>query len=666
MKINWTLAKRVLAGADKKSIVLEGAITKPKSLPPYLQELLSSNAGRYKLDPRERLIDTLKGIMVDGKTPKFSEAAIRREIQNVNTRGMLCVLDKGLYTENRCRQIAEFAKRSDVDLNDVAEFAQMPDRAFAFANSLSPDRFKIFKEFMRYTQGDQFYIQKIGNVDLRRFTFDDLAYISSKMPEENLTKLRKLINIKMPQGPFGHKGEYVFNGEDMLKIANTKGLDLDSLIQIAETSGLNGVSVCEIARTEGINLSKVQKTIAEIRKAHNGNVVLFAQNDTYNPKMFRLQEWSKANDKEVLIKTFDNNARLVSTDRILPVQGKQNQARIIGKDFDVVLESRGLPAKGSEIMEKHTSVISETRQIKDADGKLLRTEMLTSSEVPGLHNWKAVMPDGTVKPLIDVKEKNGILTVTKNFDSLDGTITKSKYKKLPDGSWTTRLNISKDGRVLSKRNIKHKMLSANEAESIINGQKYSIKYSADEIKVLDSNGKTDCIINLRKLVDSCNTPENSAKLKKMLKECSADELQVISKKLKKLEFNDTATGSYARTDLGMVSSSDNIFIFRHEMGHIDDLFGTGDIGRLSSSDKFRQVYQQEYDMFMGNFSNTQKEYVDYFIDRVNVNRVNQPYEETVAELIAANNCPNISDMFGVRTEYLERYFPQTRSFLVNA
>ena len=212
----------------------------------------------------------------------------------------------------------------------------------------------------------------------------------------------------------------------------------------------------------------------------------------YEPDKFRLIEWSKANDKEVLIKTFDNKMNLISTDKVVPVAGKPSQAKIIGKDFEVVLEGHSAPRKKDIVNEKLCVPISETRQISDKDGKLLRTEYLTLSEVEGLHNWKAVMPDGTVKPIIDVKKsKNGILTVTKDMEALDGTVTKSKYRKLPDGSWAMRLNISKDGKILSGRNVKHKMISANEAESTVNGKKYKVLYSSDEIKILNAKGETD-------------------------------------------------------------------------------------------------------------------------------------------------------------------------------
>ena len=164
---------------------------------------------------------------------------------------------------------------------------------------------------------------------------------------------------------------------------------------------------------------------------------------------------------------------------------KNVQAKIIGKDFEVVLEGHSVPRKKDIVNEKILETISETRQIRDKDGRLLRTEYLTPSEIDGLHNWKVVMPDGTVKPIIDVKKsKNGILTVTKDMEALDGTVTKSKYRKLPDGSWAMRLNISKDGKVVSKRNIKHKMLSENEAESVVNGNKYKVLYSPDNFFVL--------------------------------------------------------------------------------------------------------------------------------------------------------------------------------------
>ena len=164
---------------------------------------------------------------------------------------------------------------------------------------------------------------------------------------------------------------------------------------------------------------------------------------------------------------------------------------------------------------------------------------------------------------------------------------------------------------------------------------------------------------------------NGLKLKNMLKECSADELQVISKKLKTLEFNPNKIDAFANCHKGKVSTGDDIFIFRHEMGHIDDLFGTAPAenmkyqGIYSTAKEFRKIYSQELGMFMKEFPQTQRQYVDYFIDHSDLENSIRSFQETVAELLASNKSPDISKLLGTRTEYLERYFPQTRSFLVN-
>ena len=637
-------------------------------LPDYFQEIFRE--GIYKLSPEEKVIDALKEVKTKSGKTKFSEEALRAEIEKVNWGFMRNKDIPGQYwqySDIRCFEIASFAERPDVNLKDVAEFSLLPEHSFAFANSLSKERFKIFKEFMRYTRGDLTCLTEIGVTNRRRFSFEQLVHISRDMPEDVVQRLRKLVNIKMPEGPFVFKDEYLFDGEELIQLASMKNLEINGLVKLAKTSGLDGYSIGELAKVKDIDLSEVSKVINKIKKSHNGDVCFGVEKDLYEPDKFRLIEWSKANDKEVLLKTFDNKMNLISTDKVVPVAGKPNQAKIIGKDFEVVLEGHSVPRKKDIVNEKILETISETRQIRDKDGRLLRTEYLTPSEIDGLHNWKVVMPDGTVKPIIDVKKsKNGILTVTKDMEALDGTVTKSKYRKLPDGSWAMRLNISKDGKVVSKRNIKHKMLSENEAESVVNGNKYKVLYSPDKIRVFNAKGETDCVIDLKSLVDDNNAPENALKLKNMLKECSADELQIISKKLKTLEFNPNKIDAFANCHAGKVSTGDDIFIFRHEMGHIDDLFGTASQGIYSTADAFRKIYLQELDMFMKEFPQTQRHYVDYFINHSDLDMSRRSFQETVAELLASNKSPDISRLLGTRTEYLERYFPQTRSYLINA
>lgn len=643
-------------------------------IPENILKITNSRNGLYKLSPEEKVIDALKGVKDQSGKIKFSEDALKAEIKKVNWGFMRNKDIAGQYSDKRCYEIAKFAERTDVNLKDVAEFSLLPENSFGFANSLSNDRFKIFKEFMRYTECDQLNFHQIGESNIRRFSYKQLLHIAKDMPDEQIHSLKKLLNIKRPDGPFVFKDEFVFGGNDLIKLAQNKDLDINAVAKFAKTSGLNGFSITEMAKVKDMDFNRATNVINQIKKSHKGNVIFSVEKDLYEADKFRLLEWNKSNDKQIIIKTFDNKMNLISTDKIIRVPGKENQARIIGKDFDVVLQAHSVPRKDIEpLTQKVTEVISETRQIRDSSGNLLRTEILSPSKVEGLHNWKAVMPDGTVKPLIDVKmSKSGILTVKKDLEALDGTITKQNYKKLPNGSWTMRLNISKGGKVLSKRNIKHKIISENEAESIINGQKYKVLYSPNEIKLLNSRGDIDCTINLSELIDSNNLPENAIKLKNMLKECSADELQVISKKLKKLEFNKNKMDAYAELHSGTVSCQNDIFIFRHEMGHIDDLFGTAPTpnmdyqGIYSTADDFKKIYFQELNLFMKQFPQTQRAYVDYFIDHTDPELTKRSLQETVAELLASNKSPDINRLIGTRTEYMERYFPKTRSYLVNA
>lgn len=162
--------KKIEFAAELKDVKL---FVKPINdmLPSKMKELVSSRFGAYKISPEEKVIDALKEITTKSGKTKYAENALRAEIKKVNI-GFGPKLDMKQYTDKRCREISMFAERSDVNLRDVAEFAQMPEDSFGFANSLSKDRFKIFKELMRYTQGDRFYIAKIGETNPRRFTFE--------------------------------------------------------------------------------------------------------------------------------------------------------------------------------------------------------------------------------------------------------------------------------------------------------------------------------------------------------------------------------------------------------------------------------------------------------------------------------------------------------------
>ncbi len=362
-------------------------------------------------------------------------------------------------------------------------------------------------------------------------------------------------------------------------------------------------------------------------------------------------------DSKQIASLFDDAATSVNKNRVM----------LAGNDYNLIKEIVPIRINEFDAPKKLSKVVTETRQIKDKTGKVIRTEYLTPSAIDGLHNWHAVYPDGAIKPLIEIKKgKTGILSINKEMDSLDGTITKSRYKKLPNGSWAMRVDITKGGKDLAQRRIKHRFISENEAESIINGEKYRVLYSPDRIKVLNSKGEEDFVIDLKALIDDNNTPENALKLKAMLKECSADELKIISQKLKKINYTEFTLSGNANTFQGTIRSCDNVFIFRHELGHIDDFSAETGKAAYSAAEYFKKVYNEELAAVAKELESLQKEHITYFINNTNQGFANMSMRETVAELFAVNHSSNFAGDLAIRTEYLERYFPKTRSFLLNA
>ena len=86
-----------------------------------IQELFQTRTGVYKIAPEEKVIDALKNVKTSRGKAKFSEDALRAKIKEVNS-GFAKKFDpKGQYSDMRCREIAQFAERSDVNLADVAE-----------------------------------------------------------------------------------------------------------------------------------------------------------------------------------------------------------------------------------------------------------------------------------------------------------------------------------------------------------------------------------------------------------------------------------------------------------------------------------------------------------------------------------------------------------------
>ena len=119
-----------------------------------------------------------------------------------------------------------------------------------------------------------------------------------------------------------------------------------------------------------------------------------------------------------------------------------------------------------------------------------------------------------------------------------------------------------------------------------------------------------------------------------------------------------------------INTCDNEYILLHELGHAKDMknydtttFKTKDATEntlISAQKEVVDTYKAEKELFNKNFSNTQREHIDYFMKSLgHSSGTNGALKEALAEINAILNTFNSVDRYSLRSEYLQRYFPRT-------
>ena len=116
----------------------------------------------------------------------------------------------------------------------------------------------------------------------------------------------------------------------------------------------------------------------------------------------------------------------------------------------------------------------------------------------------------------------------------------------------------------------------------------------------------------------------------------------------------------------IISVNDEIFTFSHEQGHTKDFipnFKTRNFDNIIATDsEVQKAYKEERANFIKNMSNTEKETVDYFINKLDhYMGENGGAIETVAEINAllSTDAGAGDSVIWMRGYYLQKYFPKT-------
>lgn len=433
---------------------------------------------------------------------------------------------------------------------------------------------------------------------------------------------------------------------DKAKVLSKSDLGIDDLVALSKNEKLN-------------NPEKVVEKYDKMKTRCGSNLLsLSFKTDDYDSNSFALVADLKDTSKK--IELFDKDMNNISSEEVQAFKHPNGRQYQIKKTVD--RRNNSVSKVRLEVRKNMPQpvLINEVRVIKDKDGKTIRKEYTDQSEVAGVLNIKHVFPDGTEKVLSSgtVDKKTGITSVKKDMTSLDGTRTQYLYEDDPQGNRISDYIITdKDGKTLLKNSQSFEVLSDNKFISAKNDKKYEITLNDKEIDIKDLNTRDSSKITFENYLDG-----NKDKILTALKRMPGEELIALGKTTKHLNGIDDINYSTYGAVNKRIKTGDNLYVMLHELGHAKD-YNEVDVKQeetlkksIFSNKQVNEVFEKEKEEFDKAFPTAQREHINYFIK---TSEHKDGLQETIAETNALLNTYNNEDLFSIRSQYLQQYFPKT-------
>ena len=455
-----------------------------------------------------------------------------------------------------------------------------------------------------------------------------------------------------------------FSEKELVRLSK-KTPEIQQNAEILADTKLSGANILEnlfFNFTAKVDAKKLANKVNELDKLSGENLSEIKLDvNKFDNNVFDITAVDKNKNKKTVTLDENFNTRAVQDLITKKENGKTFEVKT-SKDFKTNISSKVI----SEIKGNKKIPVSEILVTKDFK------EYSEPSDVKGIFNTKRIYNNGEVEQLsIGKIDKNtGVLTVKKDFKSLDGTRTQYELTEDKNGNRNSEYKITdKSGKTLLSESKSFKVIDKNTFVSAKNGESYEIKYSNDDQNLNIKNQKTNenKEINLYSYVLG-----NSSKLIPVLKKLSGDELMKMGNNVTRLfQTDDDDDSRYfyhpGRKD---VTTCADEYILLHELGHSKDMknydittFKTKDATEntlISANENVLKTYHAEKELFNKNFSNTQREHIDYFLNSLgHSSGKNGAVKESLAEINAILNTYNSVEKYSLRSEYLQRYFPKT-------
>ena len=435
---------------------------------------------------------------------------------------------------------------------------------------------------------------------------------------------------------------------------------------------LTGQNVGLIAVTPQLagKADKVASKVMDMEKAMGDNLkeIVFNGN-SYDTDAFIIQATTKDNqvntellDKNLKREAIENMSLYQSNGQVYQIKKVNDLRTNTASKVRLTVDEQGYP-----------TVTHEIRVIKDKNGKVVRKEYTAPSEVNGVFDIKYVDANGnqTIVSEGKVDKKTGVTSIKKNMESLDGTKTVYSYEDDPQGNRIVDYKITdKNGKVLLNNSSTFEVIDENHFVSTKNNEKYDITVDAHSINVRDmNNSKRTARISIDKQIQG-----DKKEILKSLKAMPGEELIKLSESTKSLVGTKDVLESYYDPGAKLINSGSNLFVIMHELGHardFRDVDGSSDEAymatlhkSMSENKEIQKVYDEERKAFNKAFPDTQRDHIDYFINKTtHYGGELGGLGETIAESNALLTTPKSHDLLAIRSQYLQQYFPRTIAML---
>ena len=495
-------------------------------------------------------------------------------------------------------------------------------------------------------------------------------HVKGKTVTQLATKKTDVLNAMVPYAkePSARVDRGKYNHKDLMLMAdNCSAEQLNAAKTLIKTK-LSGENVAVMALTPALEgkLDKAASKVMDMEKAMGNNLkeVVF-DGDVYDTKSFLIKAATKDNqlntemlDKDLNRQAIENMSLYQSGSQIYQIKKVNDLRNNVTSKVRLTVDNDGYPTATHEV-----------RVIKNKAGKVVRKEYTAPSEVNGVFD---IVYEDTKGNKTQVSEghydkKTGITTVKKNMTSLNGTRTTYSYEDDPKGNRIVDYKITdKNGKVLLDKSSTFEVVNDNKFISTRNNEKYEITVDKHDINVVDMNNpKRQARISIDNQIKG-----NKEKIMKSLKAMPGEELFKVAQTTKKLVGNKDVLESYYDPSNKEIHSGENLFVILHELGHARDyrdVDGSSDEAYADTVDmaiqedpEVQKVYDKERKAFNKAFPDTQRDHIDYFINKVtHYGGELGGLGETIAESNALLTTPKTHELLAIRSQYLQQYFPET-------